>query len=63
MITESLVQKLRGTVFILAGIVLLFYNFGFFQKLGTTVLVLFSLFLVVAGFFDAGFYKKFMKKS
>lgn len=62
MISESLIQKLRGAVFILAGLLLLLYNFGYFQKLGTTVLVLLSLFLMVAGFFDAGFHRKFFKR-
>ncbi len=59
---KPIILKLRGIMIILAGIVLLLYNFGFFQKLGTAILVLISLYLVVTGFFDAGYYHQLIKR-
>jgi hypothetical membrane protein len=57
MISQSLIAKLRGAAIILLGVLLLLFNFGFFQRLGTAIFVLISLFLIVVGFFDAGFHK------
>lgn len=54
---ESQAQKLRGIFFIILGILLLLYILGFIQKVGSTILILVSVFLIISGFIEAGFHR------
>lgn len=54
---ELYAQKMRGILFIIGGILLLLYSLGFIQTVGSTILIIVSLFLIVGGFIEAGFYR------
>jgi uncharacterized membrane protein len=56
-------QKLRGTIFIVLGILLLLYILGFIQMLGSSALIILSLFLIVSGFIESGLYKRIVHKT
>jgi hypothetical protein len=57
---EASMQKLRGLFFVVGGILLLLYSLGFVQRLGSTLLLLVSIFLIISGFIEAGYYQMFM---
>jgi uncharacterized membrane protein len=59
MATTETMQKLRGLFFVVGGILLLLYSLGFVQRLGSTLLLIVSLFLIISGFIESGYYHYF----
>jgi hypothetical protein len=59
---EVYAQRLRGIFFIILGLSLLLYVLGFIQRLGSTLLIVLSLFLIVSGFIEAG-YQRYLTKA
>lgn len=54
---EANAQKIRGVLFIIGGILLLLYSLGFIQTIGSTILILVSVFLIISGFIESGLYR------
>lgn len=54
---EANAQKIRGILFIIGGILLLLYSLGFIQTLGSTILIIVSVFLIISGFIESGLYR------